>query len=292
MRLYNEVEETSKVVVVEDYTTFKGLLKSKYLYYLLIAYTAYAVINAALSFIDGGYLMAVINVLVHGSICASFWMFKKANDANEEEKPNLKGTKLYLVTTAVKYFIVFIFLVLGLLLIVFSWVGAANEAKKELVKVLSKTDLEAIAAAKLAKANVFWSYLLFLVFYLAFTVFTLVYYKAVMAPVDALNKYNEKGSHFWNDLKFLSIILFVTAGINVLLGAFGALGLLDKWCGMMGNNGHNIVKLAAGGLGWFAFISRVIFAALCACGGLVVLKGYKTLSTTETSHEEVIEIAE
>ena len=32
MRLYNEVEETTKVVVVEDYATFNGLLKCKYLF--------------------------------------------------------------------------------------------------------------------------------------------------------------------------------------------------------------------------------------------------------------------
>ena len=51
MRLYNEVEETTKVVVVEDYATFNGLLKCKYLFYLLIAYTAFAAINAILAFI-------------------------------------------------------------------------------------------------------------------------------------------------------------------------------------------------------------------------------------------------
>ena len=282
MRLYNDVEETSKVIVVEDYSTFKGLLKCKYLYYLLIAYTAYAAINAVLSFLDGGYLMAVINILAHGSICASLWTFRKAN---------LKGTKLYLIATAVKYLIVFIFLVLGLILIFMSWINAANLAKQALTQALGKTDAEAIKAARLAKAIVFWGYLSYIIIYLAFTVFTLVYYKAVMAPVDALAKYNGKGTHFWGDLKFLSIILFVAAGLNVILGLFGAVGLLDNWCNMMVANGKNLVTLASGGLGWFSFISRVLFAAICVCLGILIFKGYRVLINTETSHEEVIEIA-
>ena len=292
MRLYNDVEQTSKVVKVEDYTTFKDLLKCKYLYYLLIAYTAYAVINAVLSFIDGGYLMAVINILAHGSICAAFWTFRKANEGNTEEKPNLKGTKMYLVATAVKYLIVFIFLVLGLILTVFTWNAAATEAKKELAKVLGKTDLEAIAAAKAVKNGIFWKYLAFVIVYIVFTVVTLVYYKAVMAPVDALVKYNEKGTHFWGDLKFLAYMLFVTAGLNVVIGLLGAVGALDNWCNMIIANGVNTVSLASGGLGWFSFIARVIFAAILVCFGILVLKGYKVLTTTETSHEEVIELQE
>lgn len=292
MRLYNDVEETSKVVVVEDYSTFKGLLKCKYLYYLLIAYTAYAVINAVLSFLDGGYIMAVVNILVHGSICASLWTFRKANQENADEKVNLKGSKLYLIAHAVKYLIVFIFLVLGLILILFSWIDAANIAKQALVKAQSQTNSAAIAAAKAEKAKVFWSYLAFAVVYIAFIVITLVYYKAVMAPVDALAKYNEKGTHFWNDLKFLSIILFVTAGLNILIGLLGAVGALDKWCNMMVNNGVNTVALAAGGLGWLAFISRVLFAAICVCLGILLFKGFKVLTTTETSHEEIVELNE
>ena len=292
MRLYNDVEETIKVVVVEDYSTFKGLLNCKYLYYLLIAYTAYVVVNAALSFLDGGYIMAVVNVFAHGFICASLWIFRKANLNNTDEKPNLKGTKMYLLATAIKYLVVFIFLVLGLIFIIFSWNGAANSAKQLLTQALSQTDQSKIAEARAAKNAVFWSYLLFIIVYLAFTVFTLVYYKAVMAPVDALAKYNEKGTHFWNDLKFLSLILFVTAGLNVVLGLLGAVGALDSLCNMMITNGVNTVALASGGLGWFSFISRVLFAALCVCLGILLLKGYKVLSTTETSHEEVVQLGE
>ena len=290
MRLYNDVEETSKVVVVENYSTFKELLKCKYLYYLLIAYTAFVVINAVLSFLDGGYLMAVVNIAAHGCICASLWMFKKANDNNQDEKPALKGTKMYLIATALKYVVVFIFLVLGLIFIIFTWNAAANVAKQDLTKALQQIDPEVIAAAKAAKASIFWNYLLLIIVYLAFTVFTLVYYKAVMAPVDALVKYNEKGTHFWNDLKFLSIILFVTAFLNVVIGLLGAVGALDTWCNMIIKTGVSTVSLAAGGLGWFSFIARVLFAALCVCLGILLNKGYKVLSTTETSHEEVIDL--
>ena len=72
---------------------------------------------------------------------------------------------------------------------------------------------------------------------------------------------------------------------------FGAVGLLDNWCNMMVANGKNLVTLASGGLGWFSFISRVLFAAICVCLGILIFKGYRVLINTETSHEEVIEIA-
>ena len=118
MRLYNEVEETTKVVVVEDYATFNGLLKCKYLFYLLIAYTAFAVINAILAFIDGGYVMAAVNLIVHGSVCASLWMNHLANkELKEDEKPSTKGTKIFQIAHAAKYLVVFILLILGLILV-------------------------------------------------------------------------------------------------------------------------------------------------------------------------------
>ena len=36
--------------------------------------------------------MAIVNVIVHGLICASMWMFRKANINNENEKFDLKAT--------------------------------------------------------------------------------------------------------------------------------------------------------------------------------------------------------
>jgi L-rhamnose mutarotase len=39
MRLYNEAEDNIKEVTIENYSVFRNLFKSKYLFYLLIAYT-------------------------------------------------------------------------------------------------------------------------------------------------------------------------------------------------------------------------------------------------------------
>ena len=292
MRLYNEVEETTKVVVVEDYATFNGLLKCKYLFYLLIAYTAFAAINAILAFIDGGYVMAAVNVIVHGCICASLWM-------NYEDKLELKSTKIFQIAHAAKYLVVFILLILGLILIIFSWIEAANVANQELVKLQGKLDVDAeLAAAKLAVSAVFWGYLFFVIVYLAFSVITLVYYKAVMACVENFGTYTEKGTHFWKDIKFLAIILFVIAGLNVVIGLLSATGALNGWFGMImapkdpENPTFEVLAAAVGGTGWLAFIGRVLFAAICTCLGLLLIKGFKVLDTTETSHEEVLELGD
>ena len=300
MRLYNEVEETTKVVVVEDYATFNGLLKCKYLFYLLIAYTAFAVINAILAFIDGGYVMAAVNLIVHSSVCASLWMNHLANkELKEDEKPSTKGTKIFQIAHAAKYLVVFILLILGLILIIFSWIDAANVANKELVELQGKLDVEAeLAAAKLAVSKVFWGYLFFVIVYLAFSVITLVYYKAVMACVENFGTYTEKGTHFWKDIKFLAIILFVVAGLNVVIGLLSATGALNGWYSMIiapkdpENPTYEVLAAAVGGTGWLAFVGRVLFAAICVCLGLLLVKGFKVLDTTETSHEEVLELGD
>ena len=78
--------------------------------------------------------------------------------------------------------------------------------------------------------------------------------------------------------------------MNVLIGLLGAVGALDTWCGMIIKTGTSTIALAAGGLGWFSFIARVLFAAICVCLGILILKGYKVLSTTETSFEKVIDL--
>ncbi len=289
MRLYNENEETTKKIVVEDYTTFKDLLKSKWLFYLLIAYTAYVVINTVLAMLDGGYIMGVINAAVHGVICASMWLFRKANSEDTGEKFSVKGTKMFQIAHAAKYLIVFVLFVLVLIMVVLGWVNAANEAKKAFVAVEGSTDLAKIAAAKAVQVKVFWSYLGLLIGYLAFTIATCVYYKAVMCFVDGIVKYQEKGKHCWKDLRYLGIYLFVSAGLTIIIGLIAAIGGLDSILAMILNTNF---ALFTGGLGFLSFIGRVIFAALCVCFGLVCLKGYKVLSTTETSHEEVITISE
>lgn len=274
MRLYSDVEETSKTIVVEDYSTFKNLLKSKWLFYLLIGYTVYIPLNAALAFLDGGLIMAIVNVIVHGLICASMWMFRKANINNENEKFDLKATKLFQVAHAVKYVIVFLICVLVILLIFFGMLGALNEARAENFSV---------------KAGIFFDYIGILVLFIAFMVATCVYYKAVMKVVDSMTIYHTKGTHFWNDIKFLAIYLFVTAGLLVVLGGMSAFGIFDS---MQAKIGDTNFTAFAGGLGLYSFIGRVVFALLCVGMGIVCLKGYKILSTTETSHEEIVEITE
>lgn len=299
MRLYNEVEETTKVVVVEEYQTFNGLLKCKYLFYLLIAYTAFAVINAVLAFIDGGVFMAVVNILAHGAICASLWLnYLDNKNVKEEEKPSTKGTKIFQIAHAAKYIVVFVLLILGLILIVFSWIDAANLANQALVAAQGKVNADAeLAAAKAAVNKVFWSYLLYLIVYLVFSIVTLVYYKAVMACVEGYNSYVEKGKHFWNDIKFLAIMLFVAAFLNVLFGLLSATGALNEWYGMMIKTNpeepsYDIIAAAVGGIGWLSFVGRFLFAAICVCLGLLLFKGFKVLESTQTSHEEVLELGE
>lgn len=287
MRLYNEAEDNIKVVKVENYSVFRNLFKSKYLFYLLIAYTVYVFVNAALSFLDGGVAMAIINLLVHGAICASLWLFAKDNRNNNDDKLELKSTKIFQIAHAVKYVVVFILLVLAIILVVFTWLDAANVAKQAVVKAQSSLIEGELIAAKAARNKVFWSSVGTLVFFVAFSIIVLVYYKAVMCVVDCMNKYNEKGTHFWNELKFLSIILFVTAGLTIVFGALGATGALNGLCAkVLADKGVQNVTVFAGGLGWLSFVGRVLFAAICVCLGLLSLKAYKVMSTTETSHVE------
>lgn len=287
MRLYNENEETTKRIVVEDYSTFKSLLQSKWLFYLLIAYTAYVVINTVLAILDGGYIMGAINAVVHSVVCASMWLFRCANSKNTDEKFSIKGVKMFQIAHAAKYLIIFVLFVLVLIMIVLGWINAANAAKQAYVAVENSVDLEKIAAAKAVRVKVFWSYLGLLIGYIVFTIVTCVYYKAVMYFVDGMTKYHEKGKHCWNDLRYLGIYLFITAGLTIIVGLVAAVGGLDSIFAMILNTNF---ALFTGGLGFLSFIGRVIFAALCVCMGIVCLKGYQVLSTTETSHEEVVEL--
>lgn len=287
MRLYNENEETTKKIVVEDYSTFKNILQSKWLFYLLIAYTAYVVINTVLAILDGGYIMGAIDAVVHGFVCASLWLFRKANLQNSEAKFSVKGIKMFQIAHAVKYLVVFVLFVLVLIMIVLGWINSANDAKQAYVAVQDSVDLAKIAAAKAVKVKVFWSYLGLLIGYLVFTVLTCVYYKAVMCFADGISQYCEKGKHCWEDLKYLGNYLFVAAGLTIVIGLVAALGGLDNIFAMILNTNF---ALFTGGLGFLSFIGRVIFAGLCVCMGLVCLKGYHILSTTETAHEEIVEI--
>ena len=200
MRLYNEAEDNIKVVKVENYSVFRNLFKSKYLFYLLIAYTVYVFANAALSFLDGGVAMAIINLLVHGAICASLWLFAKDNRNNNDDKLELKSTKIFQIAHAVKYVVVFILLVLAIILVVFTWLDAANVAKQAVVKAQSSLIEGELIAAKAARNKVFWSSVGTLVFFVAFSIIVLVYYKAVMCVVDCMNKYNEKGTHLTGNI--------------------------------------------------------------------------------------------
>lgn len=289
MRLYNEIEENTKTIVVEDYSTFRGLLKSKVLFGLLIAYTAYAVINFVLALLDGGIIMGVVNLIVHGVVCAGLWLLNITNNKEEGEKFSIKGTKLIQIAHAVKYVVVFILLVLVLIFIIFSWIDAGNVAKQYLVaqKALINGDVE---GAKHEQLMVAVKYIGLLVGYLVFCVVTCVYYKAVMALVDGVEKYHAKGKHCWNDLRFFAIYLFVAAGLVTLFGVLSAVGALDSVAKLISSSTD--FTSFVGGLGYLSLIGRILFAGLCVAMGIVCLKGYKVLNETETSHEEVVEIEE
>lgn len=287
MRLTNEVEKTTKTITVEEYNTFNGLLKSPKLFYLLIAYTAFIVVNAVLAILDRGYVMGIISLACQGCICAAMWIFRSANLKTNEEKFSTKGTTLFQTAHAVKYVFLFVILVVLLIMIILAWINAGTNANQAISALKGTTQKELLVAAKKAKTATFWKYFGLTIFYLVFMVGVCVYYKAVMCYVDGMVKYQNKGTHCWNDLKFLSIYLFVTAGICVVMDVLIMTGVVEKMFKLVSDVDYSLLT---GGLGIFSCIGRLLFAALCVCTGLVLLKGYKTLSTTKTYHEETIEV--
>lgn len=287
MRLYAEEEKATKVVQVEDYTFFRSLINKPILKILLFVYIAVSVILAATSIISGGYLYGGIDLVVHALMIWGLFQFRKANLGEGNELSD-KGVKKILVSNAVKYILIFITLIIFLVVFLISWIGKSNAANVKLAQLATSTDLEAIEAAKEAKAEVgrnFWP--CFITFLVIFNV-GLSYLYVVMKLFSDLTIYKEKGTHFWGFLKYAAIILFVAAGCNVILGVIYALA-----------PGQNLINgialsnlpidLIVGGTSIIALIGRVICSIFLAFFGYVLLKGKKQLDATVTSHEETIE---
>lgn len=282
MRLYGEEERAVRVVAVEDYTTFNNLLGSKKLFIALIAYVVLSVVGVVMDVLEGAYIMGAIDAVIHALICVSLFMFNKANKSIEEKFSD-KGLKMFQISHAIKYGIMFILMTVLLIMIVLRWSSTQADLNKAFTSASSEADK---AAAKVVKNQNGWIYLGILVGYLIFSCLVYVYYKAVMAIGEGARKYYEKGTHFWEDLKFGGYYCFVTAGLLVVLGALAALGLFDKIVAKMSNAD---VASFAGGLGWFAFIYRALFACLLVFIGLILLKGYKVMSSTSTSTDIVVD---
>lgn len=282
MRLYGEEERATRVVAVEDYSLFNSLLGSKKLFIALIAYIVLSVVGVVMGILEGAYIMAGVDAVIHALICVSLFMFNKANKSIEEKFSD-KGLKMFQITHAVKYGILFILMTVLLVMIVLRWSSTQADLNKAFTAASSEADK---AAAKVVKNQNGWIYLGILIGYLIFSCLVYVYYKAVMAIGEGARKYYEKGTHFWEDLKFGGYYCFVTAGLLLVLGALGALGLLDKIVARMSNAD---VASFAGGLGWFAFIYRALFAGLLVYVGLLCLKGYKTMSAQVTSTDIIVD---
>lgn len=282
MRLYNVEEPDIKVIDKEDYSTFAGLFKNNFLNILLYAYTAYVVIAAALEMIGGMYIMGAINLVVHGCVCAALWIFKTA--PKEEDKLSMKGQKLFQIAHAVKYFVMFVLLVVFLILLLLAWIHAGNEAKKALVEAKSQTDASILAAAKKASSAVFWKYFGLLFGYLAAAVAVLVYYRAVMKVADGYQKYLEKGTHFWGDLKFFAYYGFVSAGLIVLYSVL-SIFLQEKIIALITTS--NVSMLISNNI--LALIPNILFAVILVLVSIQALKGYKVLDATTTTFKVTID---
>lgn len=286
MRLTNEAQST-KIVRVEDYKTFKGLLASPKLFALLIGYTVYIVLNAVLAILDDGLVMGIIDVVVHGLIAFSLWSFYLANKKDKSDKFSIKGYKIFQISHAVKYFIVFVLLVALLIMIIFSWINNANLANQAVAQVKNSTDTTLLVEALKNRLIINTSYIYFLILFLAFFIITTVYYKAVMCFVEGVKNYHEKGTHFEKDMKFLAIFSFVSAGALILFSIFSITNFTDDYLSLVSEVSYAPLF---GGLGLFSSISRIVFAIILVIFGIVVFRGYKVLSNTVTYTEEEVTI--
>lgn len=286
MRMYNEEQEVEKTIVTENYSTFKKLINSKWLFYMLIAYTAYTVINAVLAILDKGYVMAAINLVVHGLVCTSFWLFYINNKSNDETKFSTKGTNIFLLANALKYVIVFVLLITGFIMLCLAWSNTTNEFKQQIITLSNQINTEEqIAALKASLTQSNWKYIGIIVFYIAFALITLVYYYAVMSTVKGIQVYHDKGIHCWKQLKFTAIYLMVAAGFTVLCSILLMTGTLQNFLGYISKVDYTSML---GGFGIISNIGRFIAAILYLLMGIICLKGYKAMNSTVTSSEEVV----
>ena len=288
MRLVNQTEPKVKLKVAEDYSFVEKIIKeSKFLPILVYVYTGLIVVMAALQFIDGGYVLAGIDVVIHALICVSLWLFigswKKHNDG---EAIPTKGLKMFQITHAVKYFLVFVFFVVLIVLTILSWISHGNEAHKLLVEAKQQTDAEILAAAKANSTKVFWEYLFTMIGVLAVSIVTCVYYRAVMVVGDSYLKYADKGTHFLKEIKFLMIYSFVSAGILVVYSVLAVAGIIPNAMGLIISSNFNMV---IGGVGIFSLIARVLFAIFLVGVGLLCMKLLKELKDVDTTVIVVID---
>lgn len=281
MRLKNEPFE--KVIRHENYTTFCNLVNKPINQIALIIYTALIPIMVILSALDGGYIMAGVNLLVHGFVCAGLWIFRLSN--LKDPSLSTKGAKWVLIANACKYVFVLIVILVAIIILIFQWTGKGADAKKALAALKNSEDLAAVAAAKSKVHTVFWTNFGTLILTIVLGLCILVYFKAVMAPVQGLLTYKQKGTHFWNDILFTAIFFFVSAGLLILFSILLMTGALDKVLDLFGTMNKDMI---IGGSGIMSGIGRILFAGFLIFAGVLLLKSYKTLNSTVTFTEERI----
>ena len=282
MRLYNVKEPDIKVIDAEDYSLFASLLNNKMLSVMLYVYTAYVVIASVCELLGGMYVTGGINIIIRGLICAALWMFKLAPKSTD--KLSTKGSKMFQIAHAVKYFIVFVLLIIFLILLILTWIRNGNLAKQELTAAKAQTDAEVLAAAKHNSSKTFWTYFGLLIGYLASSIIYLVYYRMVMGIADGYIKYSEKGTHFLDEIKFFGIYGIASA---VILVAYSVLSifLFDKIYGLITSSSLGII--INGNI--LVLIPNFILAIILVLLALQALKAHKILSTTDTTYKVTID---
>ena len=281
MRLYNEIEQKTKIVPAEDYSKFRELLKNKLLPILLYVYTGYVVVHAALTVLSGAYILAGIDLIIHALICVSLWMFRAEQKKNEELVD--KGTKMFQISHAVKYVIMFVLLIVLLLLTILKWSDDAGAAKIVLTAAKSQTEASVLAEAKAQSRQVFWNGLFSVIKVIVTFIIVCVYYRGIMGICDGYQKYVKKGTHFWGEFKFFAIYGFVCAGVLIVYGAISAFTSFSVIS--ITTNAVNLFVST----GLFGFINYALFACLLVFAGIVSLKLYKELANSETMYYNLVD---
>ncbi len=283
MRLYNIEEEKTKIIDVEDYSVFRTAMKNKLLPILLYVYTGFVVINLALTILSGAYVMAVINAAVHSLICVAMWLFMFSFKKTDNNVLPQNGLKMFQIAHAVKYFIVFVLIVIALILIILDWINKGNLAHQALDAAKKQTNEQVLADARHKSSIVFWSHLLTLVIALTISIVTCVYYYAVMKLADGYQKYANKGIKFFNDFKFTGIYFFVTAGVLILYSILNFLSV------KMIQVDISKIELFVG-TGIFSNLSRILFALFLIFAGIISLQLGKSINNVETTYQAVVDL--
>ena len=279
MRLYGESQTYTKKIVTENYETFNNIVSNKKFFLLAIIYVITAIVGAVLEIIDGGLVLGIIDVVVHGLIAWGLFQFSISN-SKVNDKFSTKGLTKIQVVHAVKYTIIVVSLILLIVMFVLKWSTERAQLAKAYTSIKGSIDKEEVELARAKLKAVFPTYFPVLLMLIVVFFSSTVYYGSVMRVIDGTVKYNQKGTHFWNELKFAGIFLFVVAGIMIAFGVGFGLDLFDKFLPVAAK--MNLTKFI-GGTGMLSMVARILYGLSFAFLGFIFLKDSKVLLNTETT---------